>query len=95
MFRAGDRVIIGNFYEHPFSVSSIGVNSIMETFIGKEAYIDYLTSHNGVPCAYLSVDDGMWGWATEWLRADGVTNRAAACLLTDEELERINKLNHV
>lgn len=90
MLKVGDRVIIGDLYKYQNLVDNVGVTHIMEELQWMEACIIELNSCNGIPCAYLDITRYSYFWARDWLKKVG----GVESLLTEEELNRIKKVNN-
>lgn len=86
MFKVGDRVIIKT--DITKYTDFFGKN--MEYYKGKTATITraYTTSAVGEVFT-LDIGSQRWAWLDAWL------DHAGPDFLTDEEINRINKLNHV
>lgn len=91
MLKVGDRVVIGDLRKCQNLVYNLGVTHTMEELQWMEACIIELTSCNGIPCAYLDITRYSYLWAMDWLKKVGVVES----FLTEEELNRIKKVNNV
>lgn len=91
MFKIGDKVFIdpNSNFNVPFW---LGFTRGMENYIGRTATVTAIISSEGYreDVVALDIDRGRWQWAMSWLKHYDILNT----ILTSEEIDRINNLNH-
>lgn len=84
MFKVGDKVFIKtNVTKH-----SELFNNFRECYKGKVATITKTYDNLSLRTFTLDIDNGMWTWIAEWVEY------AYLGVLTEEELNRIKKVNN-